>query len=137
MDLQNLFYALIQIAHNFGAVAVVGGSVLARWPLRLEEGQRRSFAWVMLTGWAVQGMSGAAFGAVSYAYYGQFPDIHGIAIIALVIKMICAATGFVLTSGYLRFGSDWPARKSDLVWSMLMVLAVTALSSAAFLRWFS
>ena len=137
MDLQNLAYALNQVAHNFGAAAVLGGAVLARWPVRQEPAARRKFAWLMLTGWVVQGGSGVVFGAVSYAYYGQFPDIHGIAIAALMVKIFCAAMGFLLVAAYLRYGAGWSAARIESAWNGLIALATTALAAAAFLRWFS
>jgi hypothetical protein len=137
MDLQSLLYALVQIAHNFGAVAVVGGSLFGRWPLALPYTQRRRLAWVVLGGWLVQGASGASFGAVSVAYYGQPPDIHGIAVVALLLKIGCAVTGIVLTVLYLRFGVRWSEAGRAVVWNLLIVLSITAVSAAAILRWFS
>jgi hypothetical protein len=92
---------------------------------------------VVLTGWAAQAISGAAFGAVSYAYYGQFPDLHGIAVAALVTKMACAFAGFALAATYLRRHAAWTARRCRRAWNALLGLAATALIAAAFLRWFS
>lgn len=135
MDLQNLAYASIQVVHNFGAVAVVGSAVYALWA-----GPRRVYkplVWIMLSGWAAQAVSGGAFGAVSWLYYGRFPDIHGIAIAALLIKMACAAVGFTLAAAYLYRGIGWSPRMQQGAWRTLATLAVTALTAAAFLRWFS
>ena len=126
MDPQNLAYALIQLVHNFGAVAVVGGAVAAHW-----------LAWLVLGGWLAQAASGAGFGAISYLFYGQFPDIHAIARAALLLKMACATGGILLAAGYLRRGADWLPARRDTVWTLLLALAVTALASAAFLRWFA
>ncbi|HEY0720693.1 MAG TPA: hypothetical protein VGE50_05520 [Gammaproteobacteria bacterium] len=137
MDGQDLLYALNQIAHNFGAVAVVGGALLGRWPVRVVLAQRRPLAWLVLAGWILQGVSGATFGAISFAYYGQFPDIHGIAVAALLVKMSCAFAGIILTALWLRFGDKWSERSREGVWGLLLLLAITALSAAAFLRWFS
>ena len=137
MGLENLSYALTQVAHNFGAVAAVGGAVFARWPARPARESRRRLAWLVLAGWTLQAASGAAFGAVSYAYYGQFPDIHGIAVAALLTKMACAAAGFVLAAVYLKSESGWSEERRDGAWTGLAVLAATALTAAAFLRWFS
>lgn len=137
MDLQNLAYALNQVAHNFGAAAVVGGAVLARWPLRHDPAGLRQFAWLILAGWLVQGGSGLTFGAISYAYYGQFPDIHGIAIAALVLKIVCAVLGILLAAAFLRYGANWTRERIDSAWHGLTMLAATALAAAAFLRWFS
>ncbi len=137
MDLQNLAYALNQVVHNVGAVAVVGGTIFARWPQSATLVARRRFTWVILVGWLLQGASGAGFGAISYAYYGQFPDIHGIALIALFLKMACALGGLVLSVVILRYQQAWPEQRLYAVWNVLMLLAVTALTAAAFLRWFS
>lgn len=137
MDLQNLAYALTQVAHNFGAVAVVGVPLFVRWPLRMQEPVRRTLAWLVLAGWMVQGMSGAGFGAISFAYYGAFPDIHGIAVVALLLKMACAAGGVVLAAVMLRWGPRWSDTAHHCAWGGLLLLGVTALTAAAFLRWFS
>jgi hypothetical protein len=137
MDWQNLVYALTQVAHNFVAVAVLGGALLARWPVRHAAPELRRFGWLVLAGWVVQGGSGLSFGAISYAYYGQFPDIHGIAIAALTIKVLCAALGFLLAAAYLRYGGSWPKERVSAAWRGLIVLAAAALTAAAFLRWFS
>lgn len=137
MDVQNLAYALTQVVHNFGAVATVGGAMAARWPVRAGARDRRRFAWLVLVGWAAQAVSGFAFGTISYASYGQLPDIHGIAVAALGLKMACAATGLVLTATYLRREDRWTERGRDAAWLLLIALAATALTAAAFLRWFS
>ena len=137
MDLQNLAYALIQVVHNFGAVAVVGGTIFARGPQAATLAAWRRFTWVILMGWLLQGASGAGFGAISFAYYGQFPDIHGIALVALLLKMACAAGGLILSAVILRYQHVWPEQRLHAVWSGLMLLAITALTAAAYLRWFS
>ena len=137
MDTQNLAYALVQLVHNFGAVAVVGGAVAARWPARDAPTTQRRLAWLVLGGWLAQAASGASFGAVSYHFYDQFPDIHAIARAALLLKMACATGGILLAAGTLRRGADWLPARRDTVWTLLLALAVTALASAAFLRWFA
>ena len=135
MDLQNLSYAAIQVVHNFGAVAVVGSAVCALWPGLA--GLRKALAWTVLWGWAAQAASGGAFGAVSWFYYGRLPDIHGIAMAALLVKMACAAAGFMLAAAYLYSGIEWSERAQKTTWHTLTLLAATALTAAAFLRWFS
>lgn len=132
-DLQNLAYALTQIVHNFGAVAVVGGAACAlAW--RQAEVQR-TLAWLVLAGWVVQAASGATFGAISFAFYGKFPDIHGIAVAALIVKIVCAVSGFSLAA--LQLFAHFPEKSIRLAWFALCVLGVLALTSAAVLRWFS
>lgn len=137
MDWQNLSYATIQVVHNFGAVAVVGSAVAALWLSAGAVGMHQALAWIMLGGWAAQAASGAAFGAVSWLYYGHVPDIHGIAMGALLLKMACAAAGFMLAAAYLYRGSSWGERVQQATWRTLAVLATAALTAAAFLRWFS
>ena len=132
---QNLDYAIVQIAHNFGAVAVVGGSLTA---LKFRGVSiRKKLAQIVLVGWATQGVSGAAFGAVSYYYFNQFPDIAGISIFALAIKIFCAIFGFMLMTMYLIRSDEWPINRIDAVWIVSSVISISAISAAAFLRWFS
>ena len=137
MDFQNLAYALVQIVHNFGAVAVTGGAAAALSLQRAGSALPRWLGFLVLTGWAMQIASGAGFGAISYAYYGKFPDLHGIAVGALAIKMACAASGFIVAAAYLRYAGHWSPPRCRGVWHGLAGLAATALTAAAFLRWFS
>lgn len=137
MDLQSLAYALIQVVHNFGAVAVLGSAVCALGLGSGVAGLRPSLAWVMLLGWTAQALSGGAFGAVSWLYYGRFPDIHAIAVAALLLKIACAAAGFMLAAAFIYRGSSWSERAQQTTWRWLAGLGATALSAAAFLRWFS
>jgi len=137
MDPQNLAYALTQVAHNFGAVAVVGGALLGRWPLAALALVRRKLAWLILVGWCIQGLSGAGFGAISYVYYQQFPDLHDIALMALLLKMSCALVGIAVATAYLRYQGVWSLARQDWAWNGLIVLGMTALTAAAFLRWFA
>lgn len=136
MDIQNLGYALTQVAHNFGAAAVVGGAIASLWLAPRPE-LDRSLAWLVCLGWAAQVASGAAFGAISFYYYGKFPDIGGLAFAALTIKMACAAVGFSLAALYLLRAASWTAASRRMSWLILAGLGATALTAAAFLRWFS
>ena len=43
----------------------------------------------------------------------------------------------LLAAGYLRRAADWLPERRGAVWNMLFTLGVTALASAAFLRWFA
>ena len=135
--MQNFIYALIQVVHNFGAVTVVGTAVSALWLVHGDTAVQRRLALFMAMAWAIQAASGALFGAVTYYYESQFPDIHGIAVDALLIKIACALVGFILAITYISLHSGWPAYKRLLAWRILFMLGVVALSSAAFLRWFS
>ena len=137
IDGQSLSYALIQVAHNFGAASVVGGAAAALWLVQESPTAQRKLAWLVLIAWAIQATSGAGFGAISYLYYGQFPDIHGIAIAALLLKIACAIAGFLLAGAYLVYGGKWNDGVRRHAWEVLLGLGATALMAAAFLRWFS
>jgi len=133
LDFQNLAYAITQIAHNFGAVTVVGGAVFAL--VRREVEQQHRLAWIVLAGWLVQAVSGATFGAISYYYYAKFPDLFGVAVVALIVKVICAVLGIAL-AGWKLIAQDTEASRR-YSWIILCGLGALALSSAAVLRWFS
>lgn len=140
-DAQNLAYSAIQVVHNFGAVSTVGGSIAA---MLTPPDARRKLAWLVLGGWTTQAVSGPAFGMASYYFYGRFPDIAGIAITALTIKIACVAIGFLLVAAwlcpcerYLPSCANCMERYRNLVWPASTLLAATALTAAAFLRWFA
>lgn len=137
MEVQNLIYALIQVVHNFGAATVVGSAAAALWLARGNAVVQHRLAVLAAIGWAVQGASGATFGITTYSFEGHLPDIHGVAVVALLIKMACAAVGFVVAVVYTRRGLQWSPETRLFVWLGLFALAFIALSAAAFLRWFS
>lgn len=137
MDFQNLAYALTQVVHNFGAVAVTAGAVAGVWLLPRQPLLARSLAWLAALAWMLQIASGVGFGAISFYYYGRFPELSGIATAALVIKVASAGLGFVLSMLYLLRADRWPDATCRLAWQVLTGLGVTALTAAAFLRWFS
>ncbi len=133
LNSENLAYALTQIVHNFGAVAVVGGAVCAlAWR---EASVQRNLVWLVLFGWLAQALSGATLGAISYFYYGKFPELGVAAKAALGIKVVCAAAGFTLAAWLLYARPSLMSARP--VWLILCGLGVVALSSAAVLRWFS
>lgn len=137
MQLENLFYALNQVVHNFGALAVVGGAFFA---LKVNPEQRdvkRKLAWLVLIAWAAQGISGLIFGGISLIYYGETPDLHSVALFALAVKMVCAASGFSLALYYILKAKNWTENGRRLAWYALTGFGGIALTAAAFLRWFS
>lgn len=134
---ENLSYALVQVLHNFGAVAVVGIPLLAQVTASPEPGGHRHLRWCTLLAWSTQALSGAGFGAVSFHFYGQFPDISGVAIVALVIKVVCAILGFTLAGAALHFDPRWSGAMHRRAWQVLGGVGAVALTAAAFLRWFS
>ena len=137
MDWQNATYALVQVAHNFGAVAVVGAPLFVLWPAHPGAGILRAPAWMVFAGWILQGASGAAFGATSYYWYGALPDIHGVAVAALAIKVGCALAGFGLAAVLLFQRGGSVDNRHRRLWGWLLAAGAIALTAAAFLRWFS
>jgi hypothetical protein len=135
--MQNLIYALIQVIHNFGAVAVVGTAASAVWLVRGNVAARHRAALFIAIAWATQVSSGMLFGITTYYFEHHLPDIHGIAVDALLVKIGCAVAGFVLAVAYLRLNSGWTLSRQLMVWRALLTLGIIALGSAAFLRWFS
>jgi len=135
--MENLAYALAQVLHNFGAVAVTGGAAFALWTTELSTARELRLARLVLLGWVVQIVTGAGFGAVSLYYYGRLADIHGIAVFALGTKMVCAAAGLALSILVSARKKAWAATWRRISWGLLSALGVIALAAAAFLRWFS
>jgi hypothetical protein len=136
-DAQNLAYALIQVIHNFGAVTVVGTAASALWLVRGNAAVQHRLALLAAIVWAIQAASGALFGITTLYFEGHLPDIHGIAVAALLLKIGCASAGFVLAVAYVKWNSGWPVTKQLLAWHAMLTLGAIALGSAAFLRWFS
>jgi hypothetical protein len=133
---ENLAYALTQVVHNFGAAAVLGGAVFVLWPAsRLENA--RTFAWLILVAWGAQIASGGMFGVTSLYYYGETPDLSSIAMTALAVKVAAAIAGCLLAAVYLIRGREWDRVSVKRTFRSLAALAATALTAAAFLRWFS
>jgi len=136
MSPENLVYALTQVVHNLGAVAVAGGAAFALWPLQRPE-YARTFAWLLLGAWAAQIVSGGVFGLTSLYYYGELPDLSGIAMAALALKVLAALFGLLLAVVYLLRGRAWPLPHVKYTFQGLTALGAVALTAAAFLRWFS
>jgi len=133
---ENLAYALTQVVHNFGAVAVLGGALFALWPApRLEYG--RPFAWLILVAWGAQMASGGMFGVTSLYYYGETPDLSRVAMTALVVKVAAAFAGLLLAAFYLLRGREWGREGMTRTFRGQVALGAVALTAAAFLRWFS
>ncbi|HEV3017664.1 MAG TPA: hypothetical protein VGY49_01465 [Burkholderiaceae bacterium] len=138
MNTQDLAYALTQVVHNFGAVAVTAGAAGGRWTQAATEPKRqRRLQWLVLGGWVAQILSGATFGGISYASFGQFPEIHGIAVAALRLKITCAVAGVSVSTLLLARARAWNETQRSHAWSALLGFAAIALCAAAFLRWFS
>ncbi|HEY3567372.1 MAG TPA: hypothetical protein VGP73_05500 [Thermoanaerobaculia bacterium] len=129
-----LVYTLVQAVHNLGAVAVVASPAVALGS-RGEGGQRR-LAWVLLAAWGLQAASGAGFAAASYGLKGALPEIEGVALAALVVKMAATASGVTLGAALLRARRLAGGRPRAVAWGLALGLAVAALLAAAPLRWY-
>jgi hypothetical protein len=134
---QNFIYALIQVAHNLGAATVVGTAAAALWLARGNAPVQRRLFLLLAIAWATQAASGGLFGITTYLFERHLPDIHGIAVDALMIKIFCAIAGFVLAFVYARKGTERTQRSRLFAWRLSFAFGIIALGSAAFLRWFS
>ncbi len=137
MQWENLFYALTQFVHNFGAVAIVAGALVA---LKIPSDKlvlKKNLAWLVLIGWSTQITSGLVFGGISLYFYGETPDLHSIALAALIIKVVCAVSGFSLVLYYIVSAKNWGDKARHRAWHSLTGFGAIALTSAAFLRWFA
>jgi hypothetical protein len=133
---QNLIYALDQVIHNFGAAAVIGFSsygLLRRADKALDQ---RSVLLALAIAWAVQGVTGVTFGITSLSFYGKLPDIHGVAVFAVTTKIICVVLGFIVALAGMRKRPKLPVNTQFHI-IVSFALGAVALTSAAFLRWFS
>jgi len=129
----DLVYALVQLVHNLGAVAVAGGPAAA---LAFAPGGplRRRLAWAVLLAWALQAATGAGFALASWTLKGALPEVEGIALWALAVKLGATAGGLVL--GALLTRRNVAPRSERRAWAASLALAAAALSAAAFLRWY-
>jgi len=135
--MENLVYALVQLVHNFGAVAVTAAPFAAFSPARLAPESRRGLARLVAAAWLVQIASGIAFGATSLHYYGVLPDLSRVARAALIVKVSCALAGTALVTLLFARGARWTEAAHGRAWRALAALGATALAGAAVLRWFS
>ena len=132
----DLVYALVQVVHNLGAVAVVGGPAAALVCRPQGAALERRLALVLLFAWALQGATGAGFALVSWELKGQLPEVTGIALAALAIKVAATAAGCALAALLVRRGIRWSPRGRRAAWAVSLGLAASALTAAAFLRWY-
>jgi hypothetical protein len=131
-----LVYALVQAVHNFGAVAVVASPAVALG-LRVRGGTvERRLAWTLLFAWGLQALSGAGFAAASYGLKGQLPEVTGVALAALVVKLTATAGGCLLAASLLWVRGLSRPRPRAVAWGVCLGLAVAALTAAAPLRWY-
>ena len=131
-----LVYALVQAVHNLGAVAVVASPAVALGSRGRGKISERRLAWVLLAAWGLQAASGAGFAAASYGLKGALPEVTGVALAALVIKMAATAAGFTLGAALLRARRLAGGRPRAVAWGLALGLAVAALLAAAPLRWY-
>jgi hypothetical protein len=131
-----LVYALIQAVHNLGAVAVVGSPAVALGLRGRGVALERRLAWTLLAAWGLQAASGAGFAAASYGLKGQLPEVTGVALYSLAVKLFATATGFSVAALLLWMRRLSSPRSRAVAWSICLGLAVAALVAAAPLRWY-
>lgn len=137
MQIENLYYAITQFVHNFGALAIVGGAIAGLKVACDNHTLKRKLAWLVLLGWGAQAFSGAVFGAITVHFYGETPDLHTTAYVALIVKIACVISGIALALLYLKRASNLNEAAVRRIWFTLTLLGSVALTAAAFLRWFS
>lgn len=131
-----LVYTLVQAVHNLGAVAVVASPAVALGLSGRGEGNQRLLAWILLAAWGLQAASGAGFAAASYGLKGALPEVEGVALAALVVKMAATASGVTLGAALLRARRLASGRPRAMAWGLALGLAIAALLAAAPLRWY-
>ena len=136
MFAENFAYALIQVAHNLGAVALVALPMFGLWHGVERTGTRR-VALVLVAMAVVQASTGIFFGAASFYFYGVLPDIHGVAAFALWVKVVALGISLAAGAAILAYGSSWSQARCAGTWKIARAAGVMALVAAAFLRWFS
>ena len=133
--MENLIYTWIQIAHNFGAVAVVGSPAVGWWLERKKIVANR-LALLALLGWFVQGATGIGFAITSYSLKGAVPEVTGIALGALLVKVSATVIGFLAAAILWKKSPQWFVRRKMLVWQIMFAFSIAALMGAAVLRWY-
>ena len=131
-----LVYTLVQALHNLGAVAVVASPAMALGFRDRSGALDRRLAWALLCAWGLQAASGAGFAAASYGLKGALPEVTGVALASLVVKLTATAGGFALAAGLLAVRRLAAPRPRAVAWSVCLGLAVAALLAAAPLRWY-
>jgi len=132
----DIVYVLVQAVHNLGAVAVAASPAVALGLRGSAPPIERRLAWTLLAAWGLQAASGAGFAAASYGFKGQLPEVAGVALAALAVKVAATVLGFGLAALLLWTGRLTRRRSRAAAWAACLGLAVVALSSAAVLRWF-
>ncbi len=127
-------YAIIQLVHNLGASVTFAASGYAALGCSDKRSDRYRVLVVWLCfGWLVQVLTGFSFGLASHYLRGEIPDVSGVALMALILKVICAVVGLLLGVWLLR-SPNCPRRGQ--LFKIEWALSITALGAAAFLRWF-
>lgn len=131
-----LVYALVQAVHNLGAVAVVASPAGALAFRENGKAVERRLAWTLLLAWGLQALSGAGFALASYGLKGQLPEVTGVALGALVVKLAATAGGFAIAAALLWLRPLAAPRSRAVAWRVCLGLALAALTAASPLRWY-
>jgi hypothetical protein len=131
-----LVYALVQAVHNLGAVAVVASPAGALAFRAQGPAIERRLAWTLLLAWGLQALSGAGFALASYGLKGQLPEVTGVALGALVVKLAATAGGCAIAAALLWLRPLAAPRSRAVAWGVCLGLALAALTAASPLRWY-
>lgn len=132
----SFIYTLLQIVHNFGAAMVVGSPAVGYWLGRGDTTLPRRLAWLTVVGAVAQMGSGIGFGLASRFIKGQLPEIEGVALVALLVKLFCVAAIVALMLRYVLTAASGEMPRQRRMWLATLILGTIALAAAAFLRWY-
>ncbi|HEX3554498.1 MAG TPA: hypothetical protein VIA62_14840 [Thermoanaerobaculia bacterium] len=131
-----LVYTLVQAVHNYGALAVVASPAVALAFRGHGGALERRLAWTLLVAWGLQAATGAGFAAASYSLKGQLPEVTGVALYSLGVKLAATVAGCALAALLLWARRLSSPRSRTVAWAACLGLAVVALTAAAPLRWY-
>lgn len=132
----DLVYALIQLGHNLGAIAVAGIPVAALAEERSGPPASRRLLFWLVAAWALQAASGGGFALASLGLKGALPEVQGVALAALVVKIGATVLGLGAAVFAAAHADGWPAEKRRRFFRLELVAALVPLAAAAFLRWY-
>ena len=132
----DLIYTLIQLGHNFGALAVTGIPVAALARESAGGTFSRRLSWWLVAAWALQAASGSGFALASWKLKGALPEVEGIALAALIVKIAATVLGLGLATIAAARSSRWTASGRRTIYHLEIVVALVPLAAAAFLRWY-
>jgi hypothetical protein len=126
-----LSYTLIQAVHNIGAALTLALALLLIGQICISADTKKVL-WALLLAWGLQGFTGICFGLSSLYFYGEFPDIHNLAIAAMGVK-VGSVAAMTLLLAFLIYKKEWDLSARNK--TVFVSLSIIALVAASVLRW--